>query len=407
MNASTTAHRVAGRAQGFTLIGLSVMPTLVIAALVSDLPQLFEHFASVPNHAFLVPMILTVPSLCVALFSGVAGIVADRFGRRRLLLVSLAAFSVLGLMPLLFDSLAAIIACRVVVGLAEASILIGCNALYGDYFAEDERKRWLGWQQTIVPFFNAGLAGAGGLLAAHDWRSPFWLYALGLPVLWMVWRFAWEPAPASRLKSPSQGHADTTPFAWGVAARIGGVTLLSSVLFFMLAIQQGRIFSAVGVQSPATIGLLIMGVSVGAVVGAMVFQRLRHWPFGTLLALSIGAYGLSFAGVSMVQGVPLGFGFSFIGHLGSSVMLPTLIAWTLASFAPEQRGRGMGVWGAVFFAGQFVSAPLLTVLEQQAGGLLTALGWVGAAALVTAVLALFISWRGRSHSAALSPRTPT
>src|ERR1700756_3155920 len=92
----------AGRAQGTTLMAVLTMPVLALAGLVADLPQLFRVFASDPHHALLVPMVITVPSLCVALFSGLFGAIADFWGRRRLLIIALLAFAVLGLMPLAF-----------------------------------------------------------------------------------------------------------------------------------------------------------------------------------------------------------------------------------------------------------------------------------------------------------------
>lgn len=387
------AARTAGRAQGLTLIAVSAMPTLVVAALVSDLPQLFERFAYVPNHEFLVPMIITVPSLCVALFSGVAGMIADAFGRRRLLIAALVAFASLGLMPMWFSSLPAILASRVVVGLAEASLLVCCNALYGDYFGEDERKQWLGWQQMAGPFFNAALAAAGGVLAAHDWRAPFWLYALGLPVLVLVLRFAWEPTRATGAPDDMPYHESRFP--WRIALHVATVTLGASVIFFMLAIQQGRILSVLGVQSPAAIGLLIMLVSVGAVAGALVFRALRRQSFAQLLALALAAYAICFLGLSQSSGIHGGVGFSTLGQLGSSVMLPALIAWALSSFPAEHRGRGMGLWGAMFFAGQFASAPLLSLLELWRGDLLSAIGVVGALTLIAVPIA---AWSRRRAS---------
>ena len=132
----------AGRAQGLSLIALGTLPTMAIAALVPVLPALFGHFKAVPNKELLVPMILTVPSLCVALFSSPIGAIADRWGRRPVLLLALVAFSVCGVLPMFFDSLYSIIASRVVVGIAEAAILTVGNALMGDYFDGEHRRQW-------------------------------------------------------------------------------------------------------------------------------------------------------------------------------------------------------------------------------------------------------------------------
>lgn len=383
--------QVAGTRQGVTLILLSMLPILAIAGLVADLPVLLEVFRDTPQHELLVPMVLTLPSLCVALFSSVAGIVADRWGRRPLLLAALAGFALLGLAPLLFSSLVAVLASRVIVGLAEASILTCTNTLWGDYFPEDARKRWLGFQQMAGPVSNALLALAGGALAAHHWASPFWLYLLGLPALLLAYLFLHEPPRAAQasLAMPS------VAFPWSTARRIAAVTLGVSIVFFMLAIQQGRVFAALGVDSPALSGQLIMIVSLAAILGAMCFNALRRRPVSQLLSLGLLCYGASYVGIWTAGSVATGAVASALGQFASSIVLPALIAWTLSSFPPGHRGRGAGLWGAVFFAGQFVSAPLLTLLEHLTAGLTTAFGVVGIAALIAAFLTFRIRQEAR------------
>ena len=131
------ANRVFGA--GVTLVVLQTLPTLAIASLVTTLPDLFRTFADQSHSQLLVPMILTVPALCVALFSGLLGWLSDRYGRRVILLPSLVAFALFGIAPLLVDGLVPIIATRFVVGIAEAGILTVGNALMGDYFAGEER----------------------------------------------------------------------------------------------------------------------------------------------------------------------------------------------------------------------------------------------------------------------------
>jgi MFS family permease len=388
--------RAAGTRQGVTLILLSMLPILAIAGLVADLPVLLEVFSTTPHHDLLVPMVLTLPSLCVALFSSLAGIIADRWGRRPLLLLALVGFSLLGLAPLLFSSLAAVLASRVVVGLAEASILTCTNTLWGDYFPEDSRRRWLGFQQMSGPVSNALLALAGGALAAHHWASPFWLYLLGLPVLLLAYLFLPEPARATHQAHAEPASAAPAPtFPWPVARRIAAVTLGVSIVFFMLAIQQGRVFAALGVQSPALSGQLIMLVSLAAIAGAACFNALRLRPVAQLLSLGLGCYGVSYVGIALANSVTAVAVASALGQFASSIVLPALIAWTLTSFPPEHRGRGAGLWGAVFFAGQFVSAPLLTLLEHLAGALPAAFGIVGAAALIATFTTLWIQRKER------------
>jgi MFS family permease len=390
--------QTAGTRQGVTLILLSMLPILAIAGLVADLPVMLQVFRETPQHELLVPMVLTLPSLCVALFSSAAGVIADRWGRRPLLLLALAGFSILGLAPLLFSSLQAVLASRVVVGLAEASILTCTNTLWGDYFPDDARRRWLGFQQMSGPVSNALLALAGGALAAHHWASPFWLYLLGLPTLVLAYLFLHEPrresAPVPTARHDRHG-ASASAFPWPMAGRIAAVTLGVSIVFFMLAIQQGRVFAALGVDSPARSGQLIMVVSLAAIPGAACFNLLRQRPVAQLLSLGLACYGISYVGIWLAGSIVAGAVASALGQFASSMVLAALIAWTLASFPADHRGRGAGLWGAMFFAGQFVSAPLLTVLEHLTNGLPSAFGCVGLAALAAACITFWIQRKER------------
>ncbi len=164
-----------GTQQALVLVVLATLPTLAIAALVPVLPTLFERFRDVPQAQWLVPMILTIPSLCVALFSSLIGAIADRFGRRRALLLSLAGFTAFGLGPFLVDNLYAILGTRFVVGVAEAGIVTIGNALMGDYFSAEERHRWLAVQTVVGPFAAVAYVLLGGMLGAWSWRGPFLL----------------------------------------------------------------------------------------------------------------------------------------------------------------------------------------------------------------------------------------
>src|SRR5262245_43421149 len=206
---SAGTGRSAGALQGSMLIAVAMLPTLAIVSLVPNLPQLFQQFSHVPRHELFVPMILTMPSLCIAIFGPlVAGPLADLWGRRRLLLVGLGAYAALGLLPLFLDNLFAIIASRAIVGLAEAAVLTAGNALMGDYFDGAERHKWLGYQTVVGPLVASMLVLAGGALGDMSWRAPFVLYAVAVPILGWAYVAAWEPAR----KQAAHTGATATPF---------------------------------------------------------------------------------------------------------------------------------------------------------------------------------------------------
>jgi MFS family permease len=394
------ADRRAGRAQGLTLIGLAMLPALAIVSLVPNLPQLFEHFKDVPNHELWVPMVLTIPSLCIALFAPLTGLIADKWGRRPLLLVALVGFSFLGLLPMMLDSLYAIIASRFIVGIAEAAILTVSNALMGDYYVGEERQKWLGMQTTFGPIVASALILAGGALGTWSWRGPFALYALGLVVLVFAAITLWEPAPARPPVQPQSGPAVArVTFPWMAAAYVGAVTIAVAILYYVQAVQLGRIFSDLGAANPLKNSIVVTIASVGVIVGGWSYHRLSRFSVRGTLAIILIAYGIGYVGLSLSSGYLLALPFGVIAQYGNGLTLPTLINWALNKYGYEHRGRGMGLWGSCFFVAQFLSPPTVLAIQHFTGTFLNAVGVLG---VVCVLIAAILMVRGRASALAPS-----
>ncbi len=388
----------AGGRQAATLIALGTLPTLAIASLVPVLPALFARFKDAPHMELLVPMVLTVPSLCVALFSSVIGAAADRWGRRRILLSSLVVYGLFGTAPMLFDDLHAIIASRFLVGIAEAAILTIGNALMGDYFDGEARKRWLGLQMSLGPFAASGYILAGGALGNASWRGPFLLYLMGFVVLIPATLYLFEPETGRKGSGPAA--AGSSAFPWRPTFLIGGVTLFISVIFFVQAVQHGRIFSDLGVTTPSRIGMIVTLASAGTVIGGLTYRGMRLRAVGWMLAVVFASYGVGYLGVSLAPGYISGALFDSIGQFGGGFALPVLIAWSLSKYDFEHRGRGMGVFGACFFAGQFLSPPVLTLISGGHRPFLACVGIIGDISLVAAVVSWLLGQRKPGPAAA-------
>ena len=397
---ATTLDPKAGRAQALSLIALGTLPTMAIAALVPVLPALFGHFKAVPNKELLVPMILTVPSLCVALFSSPVGAVADRWGRRPVLLLALVAFSACGVLPMFFDNLYSIIASRVVVGVAEAAILTVGNALMGDYFDGERRRQWLGVQMSVGPIMATSYIVLGGILGSWSWRGPFLIYLLGVLVLALAVLYLYEPAAQRAAEGAPRG---ASRFPWAATGLVGAMTLLVSVIYFLQAVQHGRIFSDLGVDSPARIGLIVSLASAGTVVGGYVFKRLPPRPVAWLLAISFACYGVSYVGVGLSPNYWYGLAFDSIGQFGGGFVLPTLIAWALSKYGYEHRGRGMGVWAACFFLGQFISPPVMTMIAHGELSFLASVAVLGGVCLMLAAIAAVLARKKHGAVAGAAP----
>jgi MFS family permease len=372
---ATTRH-------GVILMLTAVMPTMAIIALVPVLPLLLREFADVPGAAVLVPMALTIPALCVALFSPLAGWLSDKVGRKRLLIAALVGYAGFGLLPLILDDLRMILAARVALGVTEAIIMTVATALVGDYFTGERRERWVSIQIATASVSAIVLIAAGGALGeALGSRGPFWLYLLALPVALAATMILFEPAKAVAAAPATAGKAQ------GIAMLVA-ITFGIGMLFYTLIVQLGPVIEATGVTSPATIGLAGAAANLGVMAGSMLFGRLKGWSGETLLAIGLPLVALGYVGIALSDSFALTAACAVVISIGNGLMLPTMLAWVLRRLPPETRGRGTGVWTGSFFLAQFVAPIVAVALSGVLGGLSGVFLFYAAAAAIGAGVAL-------------------
>ena len=388
-----TQNRTATFRHALVLLLGSCLPVMAAVLIAPVLPQIMQHFAGVPNAELLVPLALTIPALAVGLISPLAGMIVDRFGRKRLLLASMVLYAAVGTAPLYLQSLPAIIGSRVGVGVAEAFIMTICTSLIADYFSGALRERYLA-QQTMWASIAATLFfGIGGALGEAGWRTPFWMYAVALLLLPVMAIMLWEPRPDSTVHAAEGPSSAKRKFPIKPVLGICAVTLGSSIAFYTLPVHMGFVLQVIGTTSPAKIGMAAAISSVATVAGAVAFRRLSALGVPLNLAIAFGALGGGFLAVSAASdfnAVVIGAAFS---GFGAGLVLPTLLTWLMRQLRFEERGRGAGAFTASFFVGQFVCPLVVLGLNKSLGGLgsaLNGLGWIAVGATVLAMASAIV-----------------
>ncbi len=375
-----TTGRPAGRPQALVLLLSSCLAVLGAVLLAPVLPRIQDAFADTPGVEALTPIVLTAPALVIGLTATFAGRIVDRLGRKRLLVGALIAYAIVGTAPVWLPSLELIVVSRVLVGLTEAAIMTCCTTLLADYFHGSQRERYFGLQVVFTTVAATVFFGVGGALGAQDWRAPFWLYAVSLPLAAAAARFVWQPAPQAAARAEK-----LAPLPWRTLAAPIGVTLLGGLVFYVLIVELSFKLDDIGVESTATIGAASAIASLGTAVGGFLFGRLaKHGPVLTV-PLAFGLSGVGLIGMGLASSLPLVIAFAVVTGFGNGLILPSLLTWALAPLTFEQRGRGTGVWTSAFFIGQFVCPLLVLALTGAFDSLGTAilvLGFVSVAAAV-------------------------
>lgn len=287
----------------------------------------------------------------------VVGPVSDRYGRRPVVLASLALFVLFTLGAMVATSIELFLVFRMLQAVVATGIVLS-RAIVRDMFSADKSASMIGYVtmgMAVVPMIGPLIGGA--LEQAFFWQATFaFLAVAGALVLVLTWVDLGETGTGrgmtfseqmqgfpELLRSPRfWGYVLCSAFASGAFfALLGGASFVASVSFGL---------------DPVYAGLALGAPAVGYIVGNFISGRFsealglnRMALMGT--AVSTAAMGLSYlVGVTVGIGPMLFFGLCTFLGLGNGMTMPNAIAGSL-SMRPELAGTASGLGGAIMIGG--------------------------------------------------------
>ncbi len=180
------------------------------------------------------------------------GSLGDRIGRRRLLLLGAASFSLASLAAAYSHSAAQLIAARAVLGVAGATLMPSTLALVRNMFHDEKQRR------TAVSIWTGAMTGGvalgpvlSGFLLEHFWWGSVFL----INVPFMLALLSLAPVLLPEFRAPQPGRFDL----------LGSVLSLGAVLPAIYGIKE---IAANGVDQ-----IRLASIAVGACVGALFLVR--------------------------------------------------------------------------------------------------------------------------------------
>ncbi|NBE50762.1 MFS transporter [Streptomyces boluensis] len=351
------------------------------------MPRLEQHFSV---SAGAVGMTLTAFSLAYLVTAPLLGRLADRVGRRRVLVVSLLLFSVANVATALAPNYPLLVVARVVAGVAAAGTGPTVYALASATAPANRRA-------THLALVGSGLlsalwAGAplGDVLGRHlGWQSVFAVLAFSTVLLavanWRVWREV--PVPSSSAEAAVGQRR-------GAGRPRGGPVLVVITALWALAVYLLYTFLGTELTSrgdSTAVPLTLVAYGVGAVTGSMLGGRLADRLGPARLATG------SLLAAAVVEALA-----AWVFHLDRAWLFALVVLFfALAAYAtfpaqqrrlfdryPQSAGALMGWNNSALFCGISVAgavgAPLSDALTFS-GTLLIAAGIAALAAVASGV----------------------
>ncbi|MEK9944995.1 MAG: MFS transporter [Alphaproteobacteria bacterium] len=375
-----------------TLLLTGTMTIMAGATISPALPALAEHFHDTPNVAYLSRFLITLPSIVIAIFAPLAGLIIDRFGRKRLLIAGITLYGFAGSAGFVLDTLPGILVSRALLGLSVAAVMTVSSTLMGDYFSGRVRERFMGFRQGFIQYGGVVFLTLGGLLATVDWRAPFMVYLLAFAILPLALIFLFEPEQ-TRTPVNDEDPPRAKP-AYLMIGMLYGIGILHSVAFYMGPTQLPFFLRDLGVTSPNIAGLAMALISLAsASVSMFAFAWFRRFfQRDTIFVIAFVGFGISYWLMTfMTTLTPILFVLVLTGaSLG--LLFPNLSLWVL-DIAPDWiRGRILGGLATSIFVGHFLS-PIVSQPIADAWDLRTAYAVLGTAMLLVGLFFVVRRWR--------------
>jgi DHA1 family tetracycline resistance protein-like MFS transporter len=381
------------------VILLTIFVNLVgFGIIIPLLPFYAETFGASP---LAIGLLFAVFSLAQLIAAPILGSLSDRYGRRPVLIASLAGTVVSFAMMALAQSLAVLFVARIVDGLSGGNISTA-RAYVADVTKPEDRARAYG---LIGAAFGLGFIlgpAISGVLARISYTAPIWA-AAGITIVAMVMAWLWLPeslphAPAEAPPSPLRDLAE-------MLGRPGlrRVLVIDFVYWFAFAVFQTTFALFVarrfGLDAPATgyffsaFGLL--GATVQVFFIHPMVSRLGDKPT-FMLGLSFTAAGLVAATLAhsvtlfALTLVPLALGIGF-GH-------PTMTSLVSRAARGDEQGRVQGAASAIESLGRTIGPVWGSASLQRFG---EAMPYVSAAGFLLMTLLLSVGYQGSDTSAGM------
>ncbi len=342
------------------LFGIILTAILGVAVITPAFPRIVQELNISTQDVGLLITVFAFPSVILSL---ILGVLADRFGRKKILAPSLMLFGIAGGACAFARDFNLLLALRFVQGIGAASLLFLTITIIGDLFSGKERTTAMGYYASVLSVGTASYPVIGGALAMLGWYYPFLLFIIAIPVGLLVLFSLKNPEPKKEqnlkkyLTSAWKNIKNRQVVALFVASVITFI-IFYGVYFTYFPLLIGDSFGA----SPFIIGLVLASMPLTAAFTASQIGKLvKVYSERNLLKAAFILYALALVIIPFVSNLWLLLIPTMIFGIAHGINIPSRVA-LLAGMAPmRQRAAFMSVNEMVVRLGQTLGPLLMGV----------------------------------------------
>jgi MFS family permease len=335
-----------------------------IASLLPTLPLYIEDIGATSQE---IGIVMGSFAIGMLLFRPWCSSLADRRGRKIVLLIGMSAVAIAPLGYVLAKSIIPLMVLRAFHGISIAAFGTAYVALVGDLAPPENRGEVIGYMSLVNPLGVAIGPAMGGYLQAAAGYTPLFLLSAALGFAGMLCIVP--------LVNPSVDHKlDNNPednlfwqLLWTPRVRVPAIVML------LIGMVLGTLHTFVPLFIKSTNVDLNPGLfyTVAAIasfnVRLFIGRASDKYGRGLFITLSLIAFTLAMVGIWKANSAPIFLLSGFVQGAASGTVIPMMAAMMTDRAQPHERGRIFGVSLVGLDVGIGVAGPVLGVIAEQVG----------------------------------------
>ncbi len=161
------------------IFSITLMAVMGVASITPAFPKIEQELNISEQQVGYLITVFTLPGVFL---TPVLGVMADRFGRKKILIPSLLLFGIAGFLCFFMRNYHMLLVFRLLQGVGAASIGSLNVTLIGDFFKGSDRPAAMGYNASVLSIGTASYPAIGGVLATLGWYFPFVLPVFAIPI---------------------------------------------------------------------------------------------------------------------------------------------------------------------------------------------------------------------------------
>lgn len=259
---------------------------------ISSLPQMTVDFNTSPN---LINLTISIYTLTMAVTVLFAGILSNRFGRRKIILLGIISFTIASFLISAANSIYMVILLRVVQAFGCACLAIVTRLVLKDTMSAKEQVHATGILVMGIVLSPAIAPSVGAFLAQHwGWKSCFDLSGIGGIILSIAGYFIVQETNATPVKQLNSLHSYILDYGKLLSDKICVYfTILNSftfAIYFVFIGISSYLFIDHYQMSPLVYSYLFIIIALGYFAGNSLMMLLNRRHYSQLAIINLGIY---------------------------------------------------------------------------------------------------------------------